>query len=81
MNETRKTVAVRELLRENLDGMTIQQIAPVLGQLESNLRHLLKEMPDTYIDRWIAAPRGQWAAVWCCVVPPEDCPEPDGKPR
>jgi len=36
-------------------------------------------MPDSYIDRWSGPHRGQWAAVWCVVEVPEDCPKPDEK--
>ena len=34
-------------------------------------------MPDSYIDRWTGPHRGQWAAVWCVVEVPENCPKPD----
>jgi len=37
-------------------------------------------MPDAYIDRWqkINA-KNNYAAVWCVVVPPENCPKPNQK--
>jgi hypothetical protein len=33
-------------------------------------------MPDVYIDRWIAGPRGQYEAVWVAVKVPAHCPYP-----
>lgn len=67
---------IRELLRENLEGLTKKVLREHTKQTESNLRRVLKGMPDVYIDRWEPAPRGQWAAVFCCQVPPPDCPKP-----
>jgi hypothetical protein len=67
---------VRKLLRDNLDGLTLDQINAVMHRTESNLRRVLKQMPDTYIDRWVERPRKAHAAVWCVVIPPEDCPRP-----
>ena len=66
---------VRELLRSNQDGLTMQEINAVVQKDETNLRRVVRSMPDTYIDRWLE--RGSRpAAVWCIVVPPEDCPIP-----
>ena len=45
------------------------------------MRKVLKNMPDVYIDRWEPAPRKQYKAVWCVVIPPIDCPRPDGAPN
>jgi hypothetical protein len=67
---------VRALLRANPDGMTVRQINDVLHRTDSNLRRVLQDMPDTYIDRWELRARKTPAAVWCVVVPPEDCPRP-----
>lgn len=67
---------VRALLRENPDGLTINQLNEVLHRTEHNLRRVLRGMPDAYIDRWVPRPRMTDAAVWCVVVPPEDCPRP-----
>lgn len=70
---------VRQLLRENPDGMTLRQIMATnpgvyrIGHLENQL----KSMPDAYIDRWVETRKTNvFAAVWAVVVPPENCPRP-----
>jgi hypothetical protein len=67
---------VRALLRANSDGLTLTQINESLKRNEANLRVVLRSMPDSYIDRWEPRKRKAHAAVWCVVVPPEDCPRP-----
>jgi len=71
--------SIRVALRGVPDGMTLNDLAELLGRDHSNVRKVLRNMPDTYIDRWETAPRGQYKAVWCIVVPPSDCPRPDGR--
>jgi len=71
--------SVRVALRGVPDGMTLEEISALLARPESNVRKVLKAMPDAYIDRWEVAPRGQYKAVWCVVIPPKDCPRPEGK--
>ena len=70
--------SVRVALRGVPDGMTLSDLSALLDRPESNVRKVLKSMPDTYIDRWEWAPRGQYKAVWCVVIPPQDCPRPKG---
>jgi len=68
---------IRNLLRAIEDGMTVPVIAAALGAKDVEpIRLALKNMPDTYIDRWDGPVQGQYAAVWCVVVPPGDCPHP-----
>ena len=68
---------VRAVLKENPDGLTMKQIMNKFpDRTESNIRRTLKMLPDAYIDRWEAAPRKTYKAVWCVVIPPEDCPHP-----
>jgi hypothetical protein len=67
---------IRALLRANDDGMTVTQISAALGARLDSVRWSLYSMPDAYIDRWDGPIRGQYAAVWCVVVPPENCPHP-----
>jgi hypothetical protein len=69
---------IRATLRQATDGMTLEELSAQLGRPRDNLRKVLKAMPDTYIDRWETAPRGQYKAVWCVVIPPLDCPSPEG---
>ena len=69
---------VRRILRENPDGLTIKQLAELMGREIKHLHITLRAMPDTYVDRWIQTkPQAQWSAVWCAVEVPEDCPRPD----
>lgn len=70
--------SIRAALRGIPDGMTLGDLADLLDRPEGNVRKVLKAMPDTYIDRWEKAPRGQYKAVWCVVIPPKDCPRPEG---
>jgi hypothetical protein len=71
--------SVRVTLRGIPDGITLEDLSELLDRPKSNVRKVLKNMPDTYIDRWEVAPRGQYKAVWCVCIPPTDCPRPDGK--
>jgi hypothetical protein len=76
------THAVRQLLRDNPDGMDVGTIANNLDREPGNIRKLLYTMPDTYIDRWTRfGGMGRHIAIWCVVVPPENCPPPETKPR
>lgn len=68
---------VRALLKEHPDGLTMKQIMNMFPtRTESNIRRTLKMLPDVYIDRWESVPRKAYKAVWCVVIPPEDCPHP-----
>ena len=69
---------IRDLLK-NSDGLTTKQLQYRLEVDQRTLCKSLKSMPDSYIDRWSGPHRGQWAAVWCVVEVPEDCPKPDEK--
>jgi DNA-binding transcriptional regulator GbsR (MarR family) len=70
--------SIRVTLREIPDGMTLEELSELLNRQKSNVRKVLKAMPDVYIDRCEVAPRGQYKAVWCAVIPPTDCPRPEG---
>jgi hypothetical protein len=79
---TLATYAVRQLLRDNPDGMDVGTISNRLEREPSNIRRLLGAMPDAYIDRWTRfGGAGMPSAIWCVVVPPENCPRPDAKRR
>jgi DNA-binding transcriptional regulator GbsR (MarR family) len=71
--------SIRGTLRGIPDGMTLEELSELLNRPKTNVRKVLKAMPDVYIDRWEVAPRGQYKAVWCVAVPPNDCPRPEGK--
>jgi hypothetical protein len=68
--------AIRTLLRARPDGLRIEEMAEALGLQPKTLRRALVGMPDAYLDRWVKGARGQWNAVWCVVVPPQNCPHP-----
>lgn len=70
---------VRELLRASPDGQTINALVEIFGWPHSDLRRVLANMPDAYIDRWTLGIGNTWQAVWCCITPPEHCPKPDRK--
>jgi len=74
--------AVRMALQKYHDGLTVSEIAERLEKSPNHVRRALITMPDAYIDRWISGRehRKQWAAVWCVIVPPENCPKPMEKP-
>ena len=56
------------------------ELSEMLQLLHNSTHNALRNMPDTYIDRWTEAKQGQPSqAVWCAVVPPEDCPKPRPK--
>ena len=69
------TKTIRQLLRDNPDGLDVGTIANTVDREPSNVRKRLKEMPDAYIDRWEKCPRG-YTAIWCVVLPPDHCPHP-----
>jgi hypothetical protein len=68
---------LRSVLRMYDDGLTVSQVANITGLDANGINRSLKCMPDTYIDRWETRQRGRpLIAVWCVVIPPENCPKP-----
>jgi len=72
---------IRELLRAKPSGMTPLEIAELLTMHPANVRTALRAMPDTYVDRWRLARRGQYEKVWCAVHVPADCPHPKDRAK
>ena len=70
---------IRRLLHQYHDGLTSIELSERLELKPDSVRNALKEMPDTYIDRWALVSNEPPHAVWCAVVPPEDCPKPKKK--
>jgi hypothetical protein len=70
---------IRRLLHQYHDGLTAIEISERLELKPDTVRNALKEMPDTYIDRWTLVPNEPPHAVWCAVIPPDDCPRPTKK--
>jgi hypothetical protein len=73
---TYSTKTIRQLLRAHPDGMDVGTIANAVDREPENVRKRLKEMPDAYIDRWEKKKGSPLTAIWCVVVPPDDCPRP-----
>ena len=70
---------IRRLLHQYHDGLTSIEISERLELKPDTVRNALKDMPDTYIDRWHPVSNEPPHAVWCAVVPPDDCPKPKTK--
>jgi biotin operon repressor len=68
--------AIREVLLESEDGMTIQEIADKLGCGYKSIQKTIKVIWGVYIDRWAVPKRGQFAAVYMCVEVPPHAPHP-----
>jgi hypothetical protein len=68
--------AIREVLLESEDGMTIQQIADKLDCGYKSIQKTIKVIWGVYIDRWAVPKRGQFAAVYMCVEVPSHAPHP-----
>ena len=70
--------AVRALLRETPDGLTITELSEKTGVHVNSIQRCIKDMPDAYIDRWSTTSRKKcYSAIWCVVVPPANCPKPE----
>ena len=70
---------IRMALQKYPDGLTVTEIVERTEKERRSIDRALLNMPDAYVDRWTSC-RKQWAAVWCVVVPPENCPKPTEKP-
>ena len=70
-----KQKLIREILRANDNGLTVQQLAQAADVELSRAYRMVNSMPDAYIDRWIKK-GNTTTAVWCVVVPPPHCPRP-----
>ena len=78
---TNSTQSLRTLLRASPDGLDVGTLANTLEREPSNIRKLLAGMPDAYIDRWVRQRGNPPIAIWCVIVPPDNCPRPDNKRR
>jgi len=68
---------IRELLLASADGLTVSQIAKAIGDDNpKSVQKTVKLIWGVYIDRWTVPKRGQFAAVYMCVVVPPHAPHP-----
>lgn len=67
------TIAIRDLLLQYDDGLTIQQISAKLNLDPAYAKNILKTEYGFYVDRYTAK---KFAAVYCIVEVPENCPLP-----
>lgn len=71
---------IRPILRDeqHSDGLTISEISAIVKLTPATVHKALIAMPDAYIDRWSKSNTNAmpYTAVWCVVVPPENCPKP-----
>jgi hypothetical protein len=68
---------IREALLADPDGVIVRRLAERINKPRQVIQRALHLMADAYIDRWEPAtgPFG-YAAVWCVVEVPADCPRP-----
>ena len=66
---------IRALLKAHPDGLSTLEIAARVSRNDNAVFKVLKRMPDVYIDRW-GNKNHQYAAIWCAVRVPDDCPHP-----
>lgn len=82
MRYSKTKSTLREILHGCEDGLTINDLIAKTGLDGSNLRQVLANMDDVYIDRWLASQYQKPAqAVYCIVKIPEDCPKPAKEPN
>jgi len=73
---------LREILHGYEDGLSINDLVAKTSLDGSNLRRVLADMDDVYIDRWSVSQYQRPAqAVYCIVKIPEDCPKPAKEPN
>lgn len=71
---------IRQVLKLNPDGLTVLALAGAMKKNAANTYRQIKQMPDVYVDRWVAAPERSpvpYMPVYVTVDVPEDAPMPD----
>ena len=78
MSATIKT-RILELLAEFPDGLAMLDLAARLRKNKYRIAEIVRGLDGKaiYVDRWVAADKGKWAAVWCLIPVPANCPKPD----
>ena len=68
---------IRAYLRSKEEGATVREIFEHVGRGTINAVSMaIRDMPDTYRDRWTDPMNGQVRQIFCVVEVPEDCPKP-----
>lgn len=79
MKKTGLIKELRAILRGYPDGLSTTALAAMTARSNNNVRNTLARMPDAYIDRWQTTSQKSYSAVWCVVIPPDNCPHPTRK--
>ena len=69
-------------LLEEFDGLSVLALSEQMRRNKSVVAESIRGMAGKliYIDRWESAGANKrWAAVWCNVPVPKDCPKPELK--
>jgi histidinol phosphatase-like enzyme len=69
--------AIRELLIDNEDGLTVRQISEQMGVDHHSIRRAIQTTYGLYIDRWTKPKGSPLTAVYMCVHVPANTPKPD----
>ena len=73
---------IREIMRNEEDGITVNELAHRLAAKRNSIASALEQMPDTYIDRYTEAGQSMpYEAIWDIVIPPLNCPRPTRQPK
>jgi DNA-binding response OmpR family regulator len=75
--DTATKFRIIELLANNPDGLTREQISHRLGGIEKRtLQYVLDRLPCVYVDRWQQRTVGKPEAVWAVLDKPAKPPKP-----
>ncbi len=71
---------INQLLLDNPDGLTAEQIAAVIGSKSNVIRTALRTLKTAYISHWSESGKTNVpVSVWKAVVVPANAPRPDKK--
>ena len=68
---------LRQILLDNEDGLTTNEIADLLETERKNVAAMVKSEYAIYIDRWVLGWGNKYYPVYCIQPSPEDCPKPE----
>lgn len=68
---------LRQILLDNEDGLTTNEIADLLETERKNVAAMVKSEYSIYIDRWVLGWGNKYYPVYCIQPRPDDCPKPE----